>query len=221
MIPWATIISAGAQLYGGIKSAINNRQQQANADAEAARQQAFYNAEAAANPLSRSENQYLLGKFDRDSQRAVERARAVGAITGATPEYGLAVQKGVADARANMMGQMSAGASQRSDRFRLYGERAAHQKAAEDQQRLAARQETYANLVQNASTAFGNIMAAYQPAKPNVNKTGAAVVENKPVAYTTGQSLSTIGTSEVFNPVVADTSGLEIQERLLTLPKID
>lgn len=163
MIPWATILSAGAQLYGGIKSAINNRQQQANADAEAARQQAYYNAEAAANPLSRAENQYLLGKYDREAKAAVDRARSVGKITGATPEYSLAVQKGIAEGRADLMGQMSAGASQRADRYKMAGEMAAHQKAVEDQQRLAARQQTYANLVQNASSAFGNMMAAYQP----------------------------------------------------------
>lgn len=163
MIPWATIVSAGAQMYGGIKSAINNKQQQADADAEAARQKAFYEAEAAANPLSRSENQYLLGKYDREAKEAVERARSVGKITGATPEYGLAVQKGVAAGRADLMGQMSAGASQRADRFKIAGEMSAHQKAIDDQQRLAARQQTYASLVQNASTAFGNMMAAYQP----------------------------------------------------------
>lgn len=163
MIPWATILSAGAQIYGGIKSAINNRQQQANADAEAARQQAYYDAEAAANPLSRTENQYLLGKYDREAKAAVDRARSVGKITGATPEYSLALQKGIAEGRADLMGQMSAGASQRADRYKMAGEMAAHQKAVEDQQRLAARQQTYANLVQNASSAFGNMMAAYQP----------------------------------------------------------
>lgn len=163
MIPWATILSAGAQLYGGIRSAINNRRQQANADAEAARQQAYYNAEAAANPLSRAENQYLLGKYDREAKAAVDRARSVGKITGATPEYSLALQKGIAEGRSDLMGQMSAGSSQRADRYKMAGEMAAHQKAVEDQQRLAARQQTYANLVQNASSAFGNMMAAYQP----------------------------------------------------------
>ena len=161
MFPWGALVGLAGQAVSGIASAFNNRKMQQQADAEAARQKAYYEAKANENPLSRSENQHLLGQYDRDAQQQIENARGVAAITGATPEYGLAVQKGVAEGRANLMGQMAAGASARKDYFEQKGEEGAHQKALDDQARRAERNQTYANLAANAASAAGSIIDAY------------------------------------------------------------
>lgn len=161
MFPWGAIIGLAGQAVSGIMSARNNRAQQQAADAEAARQQAAYEAKANEDPLARSENQRLLNQYDREAQRQVERARNMAVITGATPEQSAAVQKGVAEGRANLMGDMAAGASARKDRYEQMAENARHQKALDDQARLAARQETYANLAANAASAVGGIIDSY------------------------------------------------------------
>lgn len=161
MFPWGVLVSVAGQAVSGIASAINNKRMQGAADREDARQQAYYTAKANENPLSRSENQHLLGQYDRDAQRQVENARGVANITGATPEYALGVQKAVAEGRANLMGNMSAGASQRADYYEQRGESARHQKFYEDQERKAARNQTYANLAANAANAFGGIIDSY------------------------------------------------------------
>ena len=163
MIPWGTLIGLAGQAVSGIASAINNRRRQRAADNEAARQQAYYAAKAAEDPLALSENQRVLNQYDREAQRQVEAARNTAKITGATPEYSLAVQKGVAEGRANLMGNIAAGASQRADYYTHLGEQARHQKALDDQARRAERNTTYANLAANAAKAFGSIMDAYQP----------------------------------------------------------
>lgn len=178
MFPWGTIIGLAGQAFSGIMSIRNNRAQQQAADAEAARQQAAYEAKANEDPLARSENQRLLNQYDREAQRQVERARNMAVITGATPEQAAAVQKGVAEVRANLMGDMAAGASARKDRYEQMAENARHQKALDDQARLAARQETYANLVANAASAVGGIIDSYS----------AKVPQSQPSSQTTGNS---------------------------------
>lgn len=198
MFPWGALIGLAGQAVSGIASAFNNRKMQQQADAEAARQKAYYEAKANENPLSRSENQHLLGQYDRDAQQQIENARGVAAITGATPEYGLAVQKGVAEGRANLMGQMAAGASARKDYFEQKGEETAHQKALDDQARRAERNQTYANLAANAASAAGSIIDAYGTAKapafdPNhqsIREGNAAVQRMNEAAATTGVQVS-------------------------------
>ena len=172
------LIGLAGQAVSGIASAINNKRQQQAADAEAARQRAYYDAKANENPLARSENQHLLGQYDRQAQQQIENARGVAAITGATPEYGLAVQKAVAEGRADLMGNMSADASRRADFFNQKGEQAAHQKFLDDQERKAARNQTYANLAANAASAAGAIMDSYSgfaksPSQQNNNQQNA------------------------------------------------
>lgn len=151
-----TLLSLAGTAASGLMSYFNNKKAQQQADAEAARQQAFYQAKANENPLSRSENQHLLGQYDRQAQQQIENARGVAAITGATPEYGLAVQKAVANGRADLMGNMAAGASARADKYNQLGEEARHQKAMDDQARIAARNETFANLAANAANIVGS-----------------------------------------------------------------
>lgn len=151
-----TILSLAGTAMSGLMSYFNNKRAQEKADAEAARQKAFYEAKANENPLARSENQHLLGQYDRQAQQQIENARGVAAITGATPEYGLAVQKAVANGRADLMGNMAAGASARADKYNQLGEEARHQKAMDDQARIAARNETFANLAANAANIVGS-----------------------------------------------------------------
>ena len=165
MFPWGALIGLAGQAVSGVLSTINNRKMQQSADAEAARQKAYYDAKANENPLSRSEVQHVLGQYDRAAQQQIENARGVAAITGATPEFAAAVQKGVAEGRANLMGNVAAGASARKDRYEQLGEMAQHQKALDDQQRRYERNQTYAALAANAASAVGSIMDGYSAQK--------------------------------------------------------
>lgn len=183
----ATIIGLLGQGASAVMSILNNRRMQQEADREAAREQAFYDAKANENPLSRSENQHILGQYDRQAQQQVETARNIAAIKGSTPEFSAAVQKGVAEGRANLMGQMAAGASARKDRFDTMGEMARHRKAQEDMQRRLDRNNTYAALAGNAASAVGAIMDGYSapkaeaPAASNAQKlaTGGAQIKTQ------------------------------------------
>ena len=197
MFPWGAILGAGVNMLSGALSITNNRRMQQEADAEAARQKAFYEAKANENPLSRSEVQHVLGQYDRSSQQQIENARGVAAIKGATPEFAAAVQKGVAEGRANLMGQVAAGASRRADYYNMLGERAQHQKAQEDMQRRMQRNSTYAALAGNAASAVGAIMDGYSAGKapfdPNhksIREGNAAVAQMNEKAAKTGVQVS-------------------------------
>ena len=155
--PWSTLVGLAGQAVSGIASAINNRRTQAVADAESARQQAYYQAKANENPLARSENQTLLRGYDRKAQQTAERARNTATILGQTPEQQLATQKQLIDGRADLMAGMSAGASARVERYNELAEKARHDKVLADQERRAARNQTYANLAANAASAAANI----------------------------------------------------------------
>ena len=159
--PWGAIIGLAGQAVSGIASARNNKGMQQAADAEAERQKAYYEAKANENPLSRSENARVLGQYDRKAQQQIDAARGVAAITGATPEYTLGVQKAVAEGRADLMGGIAAEASERKDKYEDLGETAKHQEVLDDQERRAARNQTYANLAANATSAAGSIMDSY------------------------------------------------------------
>lgn len=179
--PWGAIVGLAGQAVSGIASAINNRKMQQSADAEAERQKAYYEAKANENPLSRSENARVLGQYDRKAQQQIDTARGVAAITGATPEYTLAVQKAVAEGRADLMGNITAEASERKDKYDDLVETAKHQKVLDDQERRAARNQTYANLAANAASAAGSIMDSYTAGRqkaatvPSAGKTPAQV----------------------------------------------
>lgn len=148
-------------------SAVSARKEKQAADAEAARQQAHYEAKANEDALSRSENRQLLSEYDRKAQKQVEAARNVAAITGATPEYGLAVQKAVAEGRADLMGNIAAGDSARKDKYEQLAENVRHDKAVADIQREAAKQESYANIIANSASAFGSMLGGYKAGDPS------------------------------------------------------
>lgn len=167
MFPWASLISLAGQGIGGIMSAVSSRKEKQAADAEAARQQAHYEAKANEDALSRSENRQLLSEYDRKAQKQVETAKDVAAITGATPEYGLAVQKAVAEGRADLMGDIAAGDSARKDKYEQLAEGVRHDKAVADIQREAAKQESYANIIANSASAFGSMLGGYKAGDPS------------------------------------------------------
>ena len=181
MFPWGAIVGLAGQAVSGVASAFNNKRTQAAADAEAARQDAYYNARANESPLSRSENMALLGQYDREAKQQIENARNMATITGATPEYGVAVQKAVADGRADLMSGMSVEASKRADKYEDKAESVRHQKVLYDQARRAARNQTYANLAANAASAAGSIIDSYTAGKqattavPSASKSKAQV----------------------------------------------
>ena len=170
MFPWGAIVGLAGQAVSGVASVFNNKRTQSAADAEAARQEAYYNAQAMQDPLTRSENARLLAQYDRKAQQQVDNAQGVAAITGATPEYTLAVQKAVADGRADLMGGMAAEASERRDKYEDKAEEARHQKVLDDQERRAARNQTYANLAANAASAAGSIIDSYSSPNHNRNR---------------------------------------------------
>lgn len=148
-------------------SAVSVSKEKQAADAEAARQLAHYEAKANEDALSRSENRQLLSEYDRKAQKQVETAKNVAAITGATPEYGLAVQKAVAEGRADLMGDIAAGDSARKDKYEQLAEGVRHDKAVADIQREAAKQESYANIIANSASAFGSMLGGYKAGDPS------------------------------------------------------
>lgn len=191
MLPWASIITGlGGLAVSGALSAVNNNRMQQASDAEAARRKAYYEAKANENPLSRSEVQHILGQYDRSAQQQIENARGVAAIKGATPEFAAAVQKSVAEGRANLMSNVAAGASARKDRYEQMGEMAQHQKALEDQQRRYERNQTYAALAANAASAVGSIMDGYSVKKaPAAGNNDAAKIATGTAVKTDGVTL--------------------------------
>ena len=232
MFPWGAIIGLAGQGISGILSTINNRKIQQAADAEAARQKAYYDAKANENPLSRSEVQHVLGQYDRASQQQIENASNVAAITGATPEFTTAVQKGVAEGRANLMGNVAAGASRRADYYNMLGEQAQHQKALEDQQRRYERNQTYAALAANAASAVGSIMDGYSAQMPkggggtnydggtvDVGQSTAEKIANAPSRAAQLQAGAEAATNPVDKQVLTDTANAAANAQKLASAK--
>ena len=208
---------AGTGLSAGL-SAKNNREAREAQQEESARRQAHYEAKANENPLSRSENQHLLGQYDRNAQQQIENARSMAAITGATPEYAAAVQKGVAESRANLMGQMSAGSSARADKYEEMAEGARQEAAANEQAYHAQRNEQYANLAGNALSAFGSLASAsmsggesaeFDPNHESIRGANAAVDQlNEQAKLKTAQ-----GVTVTAPPTTADQELAKIRAR--------
>lgn len=212
MFPWSAIISLAGQAASGVMSAVNNDKMEQERRAEAARREAHYEAQAAENPLSRADNQALLNQYDRSARQQVETARNVGKITGATPEYGVAVQGKVAEGRANLMGQMSANNQARVDASRERAERARQAEADASIAAKAARNQTYANLAANAANAAGAIADAYQA--PASDRQSIAPI-------TTPKQGVTVSAAPAPNAAtILDNGMAELKERLLRNQKM-
>lgn len=162
MIPLGTIVSLAGQAASGIMSVVNNKRVARKEDAEYARQQAEYAARENENPLSRSESRAALNAYDKSAEQQVETARNVSKITGATPEYSLAMQKAAQEGRGNVVSGIAADASMRADKARNLVEGSRQEQAKAELARMRERNETYANLAGNAANAFGSILDGYQ-----------------------------------------------------------
>ena len=189
-------------------SAVSARKEKQAADAEAARQQAHYEAKANEDALSRSENRQLLSEYDRKAQKQVETAKNVAAITGATPEYGLAVQKAVAEGRADLMGDIAAGNSARKDKYEQLAEGVRHDKAVADIQREAAKQESYANIIANSASAFGSMLGGYKAGDPSKAPSKAPEKATEKVAVDLGN-----GQTVQANPLEAGVLNTVVNAR--------
>ena len=174
MFPWASLISLAGQGLGYALSASNARKQEQATQAEYVRQIAAEEAKANEDILSRSENKRLLAEYDRKAKDQVETARNVAAITGATPEYGLAVQEAVAEGRADLMGNIAAGASARKDKADAAIEQIRRNKSASDLARLAEKDKSYANLVANSVKSFGSLVGGSSYSDANSDKNDVA-----------------------------------------------
>lgn len=167
------IVGVAGTAASGIMSAINNKKRERQAQAESARRIAQAEAMANEDPLARAGNQRLLAQYDREGKRQIENARNVSAITGATPEYAVAVQEGIAQGRADMMSNIAAEADARRDKYLDKAEEARREAANAAEERALERNQTYANIAANAAQAAGSMLSGISDRK-DVGKTDAA-----------------------------------------------
>lgn len=161
------ILGAAGTAASGIMSAINNKKRIRSQEAESARRIASYESLANEDALSKASNQRLLNQYDRSSQDQLRKAQDVAAITGATPEYALGVQKGIAEGRADLMSSISANQELSAERALENAEKAYQDAALEKQKMYAERDMTYANLAANAANAASSIISGVTPRKEN------------------------------------------------------
>lgn len=155
------LLSAAGTALSGYLSWRNNKKMQQQADENAAREQSYLQAKANENPLANSANQQVIGQYDRDAQRQLQNARAVAKITGATNEYGNAVQKGIAEGKADLLSNISAHQAEHANQYEQKAFEARQAKAAADQERMNARNETFASLATNAANTVSPWIATY------------------------------------------------------------
>lgn len=206
-------MSLAGQAASGIFSAINNRRMQRERDAESARQVAEAEGRAYEDPLARSEVQAATNKYDRDAERQIENARNVSTIMGATPEYDAAVQKGVAEGKANLLSGVTENASARKDANLYRAEAARRAHAAQVRSDREARNSTYAALAANAANAFGSIVDSYSAdaaAKGNIAKAPA----NNEVVTPPGKIHNAKSRGEQFQ-IAADASSSPVEKGVL------
>ncbi len=160
------ILGAAGSVASGIMSAVNNKKLLRSQQAEAARQQAFYESKANEDTLSKASSQRLLNAYDTKSRDQLQAAQGVAAVTGATPEYSLAVQKGIASGRASLMGDINANQEASTEKAVEQAEAARQASALAQQQQLAARDQSLANLASNSISAAGSMISGMQPKEP-------------------------------------------------------
>lgn len=174
------LVGLAGNIVSGAMSASNNKKMEREQQQMYAQRRAKYEAMANEDPLARSEVQAATRQYDRDAERQIENARNVAAITGATPEYGLAVQKGVAEGKANLLSGVTANASARKDQYTQMADDVAQQAQQAQLQMDAARNETYANLAKNAANAAQSIIggAMKKPTSTPTSTIGASFTKN-------------------------------------------
>jgi hypothetical protein len=175
------ILGAAGNVASGVMSIINKRKQMQEQGAESARQQAYYDSKANEDPLSKASSQRLMSQYDRKAQEQMQKAQGVAAITGATPEYTLAVQKGVAEGRAELMGDIAANAEATQEKALEQSEKARQEAAQNRLKMLAEQNQSFANLAANAGNAANAMINAAQPKKVTseiVSDDGAKASDN-------------------------------------------
>ena len=168
------VLGAAGSVASGIMSAVNNKKARQQQEAENARRIAAAEAKANEDPLSTAKSRQLLAQYDRDAKKQLENAQGVAAITGATPEYTLAVQDSIAQGRADVMSGIAVAGEERAERAEERAEEA-RQQAAENQLAMTReRNQTYANLAANAANAAGSMIGAVAPKKAKYSKAATA-----------------------------------------------
>jgi len=211
MIPWGALVALAGQATSGIMSAINNKKQREQDAERTAKQEAYYRSKANENPLTNSANQQVINQYDRSAEKQIDTAKNVAKITGATPEYGQAVQQSIAEGRAALMGSIAGKASQREDTYENKAEAVREAKDARDADRLAQRQQTYANLAANAANAFGGILDSYS----------TKVSEGKEISSPANKKISTPIASNKELSKVGVTPNVPVTDGKVQMPKID
>lgn len=168
------VLGAAGNIASGIMSAVNNKKARQQQEAENARRIAAAEAKANEDPLSTAKSRQLLAQYDRDAKKQLENAQGVAAITGATPEYTLAIQDSIAQGRADVMSGIAVAGEERAERAEERAEEA-RQQAAENQLAMTReRNQTYANLAANAANAAGSMIGAVAPKKAKYSKAATA-----------------------------------------------
>jgi len=153
----SAIIGALGTAASGIMSYLNNKKAEANSKAESARQVAYAEGKAAENPLATTAARAATSEYDRQAQRQVDIARNRGKIMGSTPEQDAAVQKAVAEGRADLLSGIAEQGTQRADKWSAVAEEARQQAAANDRALAEQRNATYAALAANAAQSLGSL----------------------------------------------------------------
>lgn len=179
------VLGAAGNIASGIMSAVNNKKARQQQEAENARRIAAAEAKANEDPLSTAKSRRALAQYDRAAKKQLENAQGVAAITGATPEYTLAVQDSIAQGRADVMGDIVVAGEERAERAEERAEEA-RQQAAENQLAMTReRNQSYANLAANAASAASSMIGAVAPKKVNSSKAATGSATSVPTLETT------------------------------------
>lgn len=171
-------LGAAAGVAGNIIQAVNNRKQRKLDKEQNARDIAFYESKANENPLASAATRKLIAENNRQNQKQIANARGVAAITGATPEYTLAVQNSIAQNNANVMGGIVAANEARQERNEERAHEARQDAIKAKKEAIAANNAAWANVMSNAAKAATSAIAgmtARQAVTSTKAGTGAAV----------------------------------------------
>ena len=155
-----TILGAVGKAASDVMSIINNRKQNQQLEAENARQQAYYDSKANEDALGKASVQQAMNQYDRKAEQQIANAQNVAAVTGATPEFALAVQKGVAQGRADVMGNALVNAEATQEKALDQSELVRQEAAKQKQAMLAEQNQSIANVAANAGNVATGLMNA-------------------------------------------------------------
>ena len=185
-----TILGAVGKAASDVMSIINNRKQNQQLEAENARQQAYYDSKANEDALSKASVQQAMNQYDRKAEQQIANAQNVAAVTGATPEYALAVQKGVAQGRADVMGNALVNAEATQEKALDQSELVRQEAAKQKQAMLTEQNQSFANLAANAGNVATSLMNATSANRAKEIKDDKAATGSAPSPNLAGGSLN-------------------------------